>query len=84
MPEIGKGLNMRKMGRLLLVLALTMPLLTTGCVPHRQAYVWGPGEQTYYVQWENETHRQHRDWNQRSQADHNAYWKWRKHHHDHD
>lgn len=75
---------MGKLGRLLLAAALTVPLLaSTGCVPHRQAYVWGPGEETYYVQWEGETHRNHVDWDKRSDADHNAYWKWRKHHPDH-
>lgn len=76
---------MGKLARLLVIAAVTSPLLAaTGCAPHRQVYVWGPGEQTYYVQWEDENHRQHRDWNDRSDADHQAYWKWRKHHHDHD
>ena len=79
---------MGKLARLMVIAAVASPLLAaTGCVPHRQeAYVWGPGEQTYYVQWEDENHRQHRDWNARSDADHKAYWKWRKHHgpHDHD
>jgi hypothetical protein len=73
---------MGKLSRLLLVSALTAPLLaSTGCVPHRQ---WGPGEQTYYVQWESQTHRQHEDWNHRDRADQRAYWNWRKHHGDHD
>jgi hypothetical protein len=69
---------MRKLKSLLLAAALTLPLLcTAGCVPHRQ---WGPGEQTYYIQWEHQTHRQHEDWNHRNKADQKAYWKWRKHH----
>lgn len=79
-----RALHMRKLSGLLLLAALTIPVLTTGCAPRRQVYVWQPSEETYYVQWENETHRHHRDWNDRSNADHNAYWKWRKHHHDHD
>ncbi len=72
---------MRKLGRLLLIPALMIPLLATGCVPHRQ---WGPGEETYYVQWEGATHRSHVDYDHRSKADQRAYWNWRKHHHDHD
>lgn len=57
-------------------------LLSTGCADHRQVYVWGPGESSYYLQWEHEGHRDHMEWGQRSDADRRAYWKWRKHHHE--
>lgn len=44
---------MRKLGQLLLASALMIPILSTGCAEHRQVYAWGPGETTYYVQWEH-------------------------------
>ena len=75
---------MGKLGRFLIVAALTIPLLGTGCAGHRQVYAWGPGEQPYYAQWEHDTHRNHVDWDRRNEADKKAYWNWRKHHHDHD
>lgn len=71
---------MRKLGRLLLVSVLMVPLFGTGCAPHRQVYAWTPGEETYYVQWEHETHRQHLDYDRRSKDEQNSYWKWRHHH----
>lgn len=71
---------MKKFGRLLLACSfLALPLGVVACGPP-QPYVWGPGEQTYYIQWEGETHRHHEDWNQRSEREHNQYWKWRRHH----
>jgi hypothetical protein len=71
---------MRKLSRLLLATVLTIPFFVAGCAGQRQVYVWGPGENTYYVQWEHETHRDHVEWEQRNDTDHGAYWKWRKHH----
>lgn len=73
---------MARFSRLLLAAALMIPLFSTGCAEHRQVYVWGPGETTYYAQWEQDTHRNHVDWEKRSEADHKEYWKWRKHHND--
>jgi hypothetical protein len=81
-PKDTEGTCMRKLGQLLLASALMIPILGTGCAEHRQVYAWGPGETTYYVRWERETHRDHVDWEQRNDADHNAYWNWRKHRHD--
>jgi hypothetical protein len=71
---------MKNLSRILLAATLATTLLATGCAVHRQVYVWGPGETTFYAQWEGETHRDHVAWEQRSDADHNAYWAWRKHH----
>jgi hypothetical protein len=73
---------MGKSSRFLLAAVLMIPLLGTGCAAHRQVYAWGPGETTYYVRWEHETHRDHVEWESRNDADHNAYWNWRKHHQD--
>jgi len=72
---------MVKMRRLLVVAALMVPLLGTGCAPHREVYAWTPGEETYYVQWEHETHREHVDWGRRNDDEHRQYWEWRHHHH---
>lgn len=70
---------MGKVQRLLLASALMVPFLA-GCAPHREVYAWGPGEQTYYVQWEHNTHRQHVDYERRSKDEQKAYWKWRHGH----
>ncbi len=73
---------MKKSGSFLFASALLVTVLSIGCAAHRQVYAWGPGETTYYVQWEHETHRDHVEWDQRNDADHKAYWAWRKQHHD--
>jgi hypothetical protein len=73
---------MKKPGRYLVVAALFVPLLAAGCAEHRRVYAWGPGEVTYYGQWEHDTHRDHMEWEARNDADHQAYWKWRRNHHD--
>jgi hypothetical protein len=71
---------MKKVSSLLLTTALAFPLFIAGCAAHRQVYAWGPGESTYYVQWEHETHRDHVEWESRNESDRGAYWNWRKHH----
>ncbi len=71
---------MGKLSRFLLAVALSIPLIATGCAARRQVYTWGPGETTYYAQWERDTHHDHVEWEQRNSADQAAYWKWRKHH----
>jgi len=81
-PNRRKGMGMNRLRRLLAASLLMVPLLGAGCAEHRQVYTWGPGENTYYIQWEHETHRDHREWNQRNESEHSDYWKWRKHHHD--
>ncbi len=73
---------MKKSGSFLLASVLLVAVLSIGCAAHRQVYVWGSGETTYYAQWEHETHRDHVEWEQRNDGDRNAYWAWRKHHHD--
>ena len=71
---------MEKLSRLLLVAVLTISFFATGCAGHRRVYAWGPGETTYYAQWERESHRDHVEWEQRNESDRSAYWDWRKHH----
>lgn len=41
---------------------------------------WDDREQSYYVQWENESHRDDRDFKSRSSEEQNEYWKWRHSH----
>lgn len=38
-------------------------------------------EQPYYNHWEQETHREHKELNQRSQAEQKQYWDWRHRQH---
>jgi hypothetical protein len=73
----------------LLSAALVAPALT-GCAVHARVYdsyhqdyhEW-PAEQSYYVQWETETHRSHEDFKKRNSDEQKEYWDWR-HSHDHD
>jgi hypothetical protein len=43
---------------------------------------WDDREQSYYIQWENESHRDHHDYKKRSSNDQDDYWKWRHSHED--
>jgi len=74
---------------LLIAGALTTPALVTGCMHHhdydrdeyaQRQYVWTEAEVPYYNQWENDTRREHRDWNQRSAEEQRQYWDWRRQH----
>lgn len=48
---------------------------------YREYHRWNRSEEGYYVRWENETHRRHRDFRDRDRRDQDDYWRWR---HDHD
>jgi hypothetical protein len=82
------GLLLRKSTLILLGAAFAAPLLTTGCEAHARAYdpyygdyhVWS-GETAYYGRWEHDTHRDHMDFNKRSDADKKSYWDWRHQQH---
>ena len=75
---------MRAFAPLLFAAVLAAPVLSTGCTAHVRVYdpyyhdyhAWA-GETTYYAQWEHDTHRDHMDFNKRSDADKKAYWDWR-------
>ena len=54
---------------LLLAVAITSPVVMTGCRTQ---------ETVYYNQWEHETHREHRDLNQRTGAEQREYSDWRR------
>lgn len=84
---------LRRFTFLLTAAVFCAPLLTTGCAEHRRVYYdpyyqdqhpWSQ-ENGFYIQWENENHRHHEDFNRRSKEDQKAYWDWRhKNDHDHD
>jgi hypothetical protein len=48
---------------------------------HNDYHRWNNHETVYYSQWENEGHRDHRDFNQRSPDEQKDYWNWRHSHH---
>lgn len=65
-------------------------VLAVGCTAHVGYYDsyhnyhrWDDHEAVYYSQWEHDTHRDHRDFNKRSDADKRAYSDWRHSHDDH-
>jgi hypothetical protein len=88
---------LRRVTPLLIAAIFLTPLLTTGCAEHRRVYYdpyyqdqhpWA-NENSYYMQWEGDTHRHHEDFNKRNKDDQKAYWDWRHkndkdHGHDHD
>jgi hypothetical protein len=45
---------------------------------------WDAHEESYYVGWEKETHRDHRDFKKRNADEQSDYWKWRHSHLDKD
>jgi hypothetical protein len=75
---------MRNFAPLLLAAVLAAPVFGTGCAAHVRVYDpyyhdyhgWD-GETTFYAQWEHDTHRDHREFNKRSDDDKKAYWDWR-------
>lgn len=83
----------KKLAPLLFAFSLMATVFNTGCAVHARVYdsydhqyrSWAP-ESGFYIQWEQETHRHHRDFNRRNDDDKSAYWKWRYDHtrdHDH-
>ena len=83
------------MRRLILSLAIASamatPLVIGGCAARVRYYDadyhdyhrWNHSEEVYYVQWERDTHRSHRDFRGRDQREQQEYWDWRHHHEDH-
>ncbi len=60
--------------------ALVSPLAITACAHPHHEHVWSDGESAYYVRWEGETHRDHRDFNARPGPEQQEYWSWRDSH----
>lgn len=82
----------RSVGLFVLAVALASPVVISGCAEHVRVYDaeygdyhdWNHQEVVYYEQWERETHRDHRDFDRRSDQEKRDYWKWRHSHEDHD
>jgi hypothetical protein len=66
---------LRKCCLVLFAAALATSPLTTGCRSHS-------GEAAHYNQWEAETHRDHKDINQRPPEEQKEYSDWRQKHPD--
>lgn len=85
----------RGCGSLAMVGAFAGVTLISGCAAHARYRVYDPdyhdyhqwdrGERGYYVRWEDETHRHHRDFRDRDRHEQEEYWEWRhRHDRDHD
>ena len=59
---------------LMLAVAIASPAVMTGC---------RSDETVNYNQWEHETHREHRELNQRTDAEQREYSEWRRSHDHH-
>jgi hypothetical protein len=66
---------------------LAAPMMLTACATnpqyaeyHGHHDVWTESEVSFYVTWESDTHRQHRNWNDRDAHEQQEYWSWRHSH----
>jgi hypothetical protein len=74
---------------LLIATVLVTPATFVACSP-RQVYDpyytdthrWDHHEEVLYEQWEVETHRDHLDFEHRSETERHTYFDWRHNHHD--
>jgi hypothetical protein len=74
-------IGLRLLSALMIAGAVASPAVVTGCYHHHYyAGTWNDNEAPYYARWEAETHRDHKDWGQRSADEQQQYWTWR---HDH-
>jgi len=76
---------LKKLHFCLLGAALATSVLTTGCQPAPQTEVSQPAqpaqsETVIYNRWETETHRPHKEIEQRPQEEQKAYHDWRQQH----
>ncbi|HUI74772.1 MAG TPA: hypothetical protein VLX32_07505 [Candidatus Acidoferrum sp.] len=68
--------------------ALTTPVVMGGCAvraryydtDHHDYHRWDHHEDRFYLQWESETHRDHRNFRDRDQREQQEYWNWRHQH----
>jgi hypothetical protein len=49
---------------------------------HHDYHAWNAHESGFYVRWEGENHRKHREFSHRQRADQARYWEWRHNHPD--
>ncbi|MGA8144818.1 MAG: hypothetical protein WB987_13095 [Candidatus Acidiferrales bacterium] len=77
---------------LVLTAAILAVACISGCAAHASYRVydpdyndyhrWNDHEVVYYNQWEVDTHRDRREFRDRSTEEQSEYWKWRHSHHD--
>jgi len=77
-------------GSFVLAAAFFISIITTGCArrdsgrvydpEYHDYHQWNSKENSHYQQWEAETHRSHKDFQQRSRDTQNQYWTWRHQH----
>jgi hypothetical protein len=66
---------------ILMASLLTAPVVVSGCYAGYSHYhQWNDSEATFYVQWETDTHRDHKDYAQRAPDEQKQYWDWRDQH----
>lgn len=92
MHALRKQLN-RVLGSFLLSAVFLAPVVISGCAErssyrvydndHHDYHQWNRNEVVFYAQWENDTHRQHKDFRKRSSQEQQQYWDWRHDHGDH-
>ena len=79
----------RYIGSILLAAALVAsPVVFSGCAArvrvydddHHDYHRWDHNEVVYYQRWEVDTHRDHRDFDKRSDDEKKEYWNWRHSH----
>jgi hypothetical protein len=80
----------RFVSSLLLAAALISLVMITGCAARASYRVYDPDyddyhrwdghETTFYLQWEGESHREHRDFDKRDKDEQKEYWNWRHKH----
>jgi hypothetical protein len=80
----------RFLSSLLLAAVLLSPVAITGCAARASYRVydpyygdyhrWDDHENAFYLQWEGETHRDHRDFDKRDRNEQKEYFTWRHNH----
>jgi hypothetical protein len=68
--------------------ALVTPIVMSGCAvraryydaDHQDYHRWNHDEDRFYLQWESDTHREHRDFRDRDKHEQQEYWDWRHQH----
>jgi hypothetical protein len=77
----------RTMNLMLLVAGLASSMAVGACYHHheydnddRRGARWSATEEPYYERWEQDRHKDHRDYNQRQNDEQHDYWQWRQSH----
>jgi hypothetical protein len=77
----------RTLANFALITAVAVAVLLGGCSAHagyrtydpyyNDYHSWDNNEVAYYSRWEGETHREHKDFKNRSSDEQKDYWNWR-------